>query len=84
MFNTDTTIFVDQDLVHEVVDRLVDGKLHSIIISSDAIGCELLNEYETPIDKLKNYQAALREIRKIRAGEKSDIAERIDIKGGNL
>ena len=81
---TEITIFVDEGLPHEMVARIIGDKLHQFIVASDAICCEVRGGYETRVGKLQSIHHALQEIRKVRAGEKSVIAERVKTEGKKL
>ena len=85
MFDTDTIIFVDRDLPHEIIKSLTpDHRPIECIVSSDGIICEILKGHKTRLEKLMSIHTALQEIRKVRAGAESADAERIVIEGKEL
>ena len=81
-FTPDTIIFVDSGLPHQIVESLdPDHRPIECIISSDAIICEIQKGHKTRLEKLRAIHTALQEIRKVRVGPGSDVAERIIIEG---
>lgn len=84
MFNTDTIIFVDDGIVHEIYDSYIKetvkgkGKLIRLICSADGWFVEVERAFGTRVENLAAIQDILERIREARKGNVQEGVMHID------